>query len=247
MGSTAKSGVSPTIVREHTTAAATDRTTGTTVRKRKLPVTSSKTNSAPPIGALNATASPAPDTEVCSRRSCSGRRAQRAVSAPTAAPMCTIGPSRPRTRPDPIDRSAPTNLEGSTDRGGGSACPRSTASTCWIPLPEARGTIRTISAASRAPRIVIPTGTSHPGPGSSCAHSAVWIRHRSSRSRHQRKAPPTTPMTAPATIASTQIVASSRAGTVGSRTFSMSTRRPPTCRRRADPPGGAGDGRAKES
>ena len=47
-------------------------------------------------------------------------------------------------------------------------------------------------------------GTSQPGPGSLCDQSTKSIRRSSAFCRHQRNAPPTKPMSTPATIAVTQ-------------------------------------------
>ena len=70
------------------TAAAAANNVARTVCSRKDFVTSSSANSVPPIGALNATARPAPPTAVCIiLTSDSGSRARRADSAPITEPM----------------------------------------------------------------------------------------------------------------------------------------------------------------
>ena len=200
---TSNSGRSPRMTRPAATAATTANTVGTTRRNRTERPTSSSAKSAPPIGAVNATASPAPLSDVCiTRTSASSRPPRRPVSAPTTEPMCTVGPSRPSTSPDPIAASAPTNLAGMRRRGAGDASPRSTASTCWIPLPAAVGTSRTASAPSAAPVAVTAIGNSHPGTPSPADQSSISTRQRSRWSRHQRKAPPSTPVSRPAMTAS---------------------------------------------
>lgn len=69
----------------------------------------------PAEGALNATASPAPDVaDWRVRASSTGLRLRRAASAPSTAPICTVGPSRPSTIPDPIARTPPMNFATST-------------------------------------------------------------------------------------------------------------------------------------
>ena len=85
------------------TAATHAKSVARTVFTRNDLVTSSRVKSVPPIGALNATARPAPPNAVCIiLTSESGSRARRAVSAPIAAPMCTVGPfaaqHEPRSR-----------------------------------------------------------------------------------------------------------------------------------------------------
>src|SRR3954452_21988663 len=74
-----------------------------------------------------------------------------------------------------------------------------------MPLPAASGSHRTIRAARVAPIAAAAMGTSQPGPGSLCAQSTRSMRRASAICRHQRKPPPTNPMTTPATIAVTQI------------------------------------------
>ncbi len=99
----------------------------------------------------------------------------------------------------------PMNFAGTKRMSGGRASPRKTASTCWMPLPAASGCHRTIRAASVAPAAAAAMGTSQPGPGNLCAQSTKSIRSSSAVCRHQRNAPPTNPITTPATIAVTQM------------------------------------------
>ncbi len=206
MGSTWKSAWFPSKSREHATAVTAEKSVARTVFTRNDLVTSSRVNRVPPIGALNATARPAPPNAVCIiLTSESGSRARRAASAPIAAPMCTVGPSRPNTRPDPMLNTPPMNFAGSSRISGGRASPRKTASTCWIPLPAASGSHRTIRAAKVAPAAAAAMGTSQPGPGSLCAQSTRSMRRSSDVCRHQRNAPPTNPMSTPATIAVRQM------------------------------------------
>src|SRR4051812_20848953 len=206
MGSTRKSAWFPNTSREHATPAVHENRVARTVFTLKDLVTSSRVKRVPPIGALKATARPAPPSAVCIiLTSESGSRARLAASAPIAAPMCTVGPSRPSTRPDPMLSTPPTNFAGSRRICGGLASARKTASTCWIPLPAANGSHRTITAARVAPSAAAAMGTSQPGPGSLCAQSTRSMRRSSAICRHQRNAPPTKPMTTPATIAVTQI------------------------------------------
>ena len=136
-----KSGSSPRTTRLHITAVETAAMVHSTYRSLIECAISSRQNTAPPSGALKATARPAPDRADCMTRTSSRvARATRAHHAPMAAPMWTVGPSRPSTRPpSPIERSPPMNRAGRTRPGGGSLSPRSTASTCWMPLPADRG------------------------------------------------------------------------------------------------------------
>ena len=206
MGSTRKSAWLPMMRREQATPAAAEKSAARTVFTRNDFVTSSRVNSAPPMGALNATASPAPPSAVCIiLTSDRGSRARLAASAPIAAPMCTVGPSRPSTSPDPMLSTPPTNFAGTSRISGGRASPRKTASTCWMPLPAASGSHRTIRAARVAPAAATAIGRSQPGPGRWCVQSTKSTRSSSAMCRHQRNAPPTKPMSMPATIATTQM------------------------------------------
>src|SRR6476469_5794054 len=206
MGSTRKSAWFPNTSRKHATPAAHEKRVARTVFILEDLVTSSRVKRVPPIGALKATARPAPPSAVCIiLTSESGSRARLAASAPIAAPMCTVGPSRPSTSPDPMLSTPPMNFAGSSRICGGLASPRKTASTCWMPLPAASGSHRTIRAARVAPRAAAAMGTNQPGPGSLCAQSTRSMRRSSAICRHQRNPPPTNPMTTPATIAVTQI------------------------------------------
>ena len=53
-----------------------------------------------------------------------GRAELAAASAPTAAPMCTVGPSRPSTNPEPMPSTPPTNFAGTSLISGGRASPQ---------------------------------------------------------------------------------------------------------------------------
>ena len=82
------------------------------------------------------------------------------------APICTVGPSRPRASPEPIASTPPANLTGRTANGAGSASPRVTASTCCTPLPAARGAKRcTIHRAVATSTAAIVTGITQPTSG----------------------------------------------------------------------------------
>ena len=89
-------------------------------RIRKARQTSSNTNIAPPVGALKATPRPAPAAAV--RRSTwsrGGRRRQAGdLGVRATAPIWTLGPSRPRARPEPMARTPPTNFTGTVRETG---------------------------------------------------------------------------------------------------------------------------------
>ena len=93
-----------------------------TSRGVKLSVSSSNTKIDAPIGALKATArpAPAPAAFMMVRSGASGRK-RRAHVVPIAAPICTVGPSRPSASPDPMARRPPKNFTGTTLRVAGSA------------------------------------------------------------------------------------------------------------------------------
>ena len=72
---------------------------------------SSRTNTAPAIGALKAVASPAPAPAANKTRESSSPRLKiRATMSAIEGPICTLGPSRPSASPDPIASTPPTNL-----------------------------------------------------------------------------------------------------------------------------------------
>ena len=165
-----KSARSPRISRLVITATATDAMVHTTYRTLILWVISSRQNRVPAIGALNATASPAPASADCMVWiSSTVARAVLPHHAPIVAPMCTVGPSLPSTMPpSPMERSPPTKRAGRTLSGAASASPLWTASTCWMPLPAASGTFVAMSPATTAAAADIATGMSHPAPPRSC-------------------------------------------------------------------------------
>jgi len=112
---------------------------------------SSSTKTAPAIGALNAVASPAPAPAASSTcRSDQLRRQILPIRSAIAAPICTLGPSRPSANPAPIASSPPKNFTGISWAGAGGNSPVSTASTCGMPLPEAGGEKRRTSHAAIA-------------------------------------------------------------------------------------------------
>jgi len=110
---------------------------------------SSSTKTAPAIGALKAVASPAPAPAASSTRRSDQRRPKTLpTKSAIAAPICTLGPSRPSASPAPIANSPPTNFTGISRGGGGGSSPLRTASTWGIPLPEAGGEKRRTSHAA---------------------------------------------------------------------------------------------------
>ena len=66
------------------------------------------------------------------------------------APICTVGPSRPRARPAPMASMPPRNFTGSRVNEAGGWSPFNTASTWGMPLPLAWGEIRCTSEAAMA-------------------------------------------------------------------------------------------------
>ena len=66
------------------------------------------------------------------------------------APICTLGPSRPSARPEPMASTPPTNLTGIRRYGACGSAPLRTASTCGMPLPDAWGEYRRTSQAATA-------------------------------------------------------------------------------------------------
>ena len=114
---------------------------------------------------------------------------------------CTVGPSRPSTRPDPIANSPPTNFAGSRRIRGGGSSPRYTARRVGCRCPGDR----------------LPSHHQR-GQGGACrggrnrnepARSGSWWTHATNWSTAGRrlpaasKAPPTRPMTTPASVAVT--------------------------------------------
>ena len=116
-------------------AVALTRTTG-----EKLRCSSSRAKTTPAMGALKAAASPAAaPLDIRNLRSVKGLRPSSAKPCPTAAPICTEGPSRPRVRPPPRVRSPPRNLKGRTFCHRTLSRPASWAETWGMPLPDMSG------------------------------------------------------------------------------------------------------------
>ena len=174
------------------------------MRGSKRRTSSSSTKTAPAIGALNATARPAPAPEASSIRSSSWEWRNRSpMRWATTAPICTLGPSRPSAMPEPIAESPPRNLTGSSFGGAGGSSPLSAASTCGMPLPDACGENRRTSQAPNAAAAVHPATTStKPRTCASCPRVSRASRSRSASSRVRRKIASTNPAPAPTTGAS---------------------------------------------
>ena len=112
---------------------------------------SSSTKTNPANGAVNAAVKPAPAPAAWSRRRLhSSYRSPTAVAS--AAPMCTVGPSRPSDSPDASASAPAKNLTGRTRRQRMWPPRSSSSSTAGIPLPAASGAMRPVSQrASAAP------------------------------------------------------------------------------------------------
>jgi hypothetical protein len=84
------------------------------MRCSNLCTSSSSTNTAPAIGALKAVARPAPaPAAISTRQSGQLRRNSEPTKWAMVAPICTLGPSRPSARPEPIASTPPANFTGS--------------------------------------------------------------------------------------------------------------------------------------
>ncbi len=149
--STEKTSVLPNMYRISQIAIEAAARVATNSQGVKLLVSSSKTNTDPPMGALKATARPAPAPAASiTFRSSSCRTTKRPTKEPSEAPICTVGPSRPSARPDPIASKPPKNLIRTIECGAGFTSPLNTASTLWTPLPSADGAKRTTRSRARA-------------------------------------------------------------------------------------------------
>ena len=120
----------------------------------------------PASGALNAAASPAPAP---ADRSCGttddGTPSTRDVSCAAAAPICTVGPSRPSERPAPMPSTPPTNFTGISRSARSGRTPSRTAFKCGMPLPPASGAIRVISPTAQPTTMPIAGSTAQPHVG----------------------------------------------------------------------------------
>ena len=174
----------------------------TTVRVSKRCSISSKTKSMPPIGALNAVARPAPAPAASSAGHCSRTiRTRVAIIDPSAAPICTVGPSRPSASPPPMARMPPKNLTGITRavRAGARRAARRRRAECRYRRPPARSGAPSTRRAHRDrhradDERVRRTAIRAPSRRSRCARLAVTINAA-------RKAVPSAPVSSPSSAA----------------------------------------------
>ena len=151
---------------------------------------SSSTNMAPASGALNAVARPAPAPAATSALLSSQLHLKTwARKCATLAPICTLGPSRPRASPEPMASTPPTNFAGirTIDLG---CCRRicRTASTSGMPLPDARGANRRTSHAAHAAAAAQAATTNRkPASLQSYAEAIQELRSASARVSASRK------------------------------------------------------------
>lgn len=156
----------------------------------------------PARGALRAPARPAAAPAIISVRRRAGRIVmQRDTRAPVALPMCTSGPSRPRTRPLPSASKPEAICTGKTRVQLGGSRPRSVAITAGIPLPAVAAAKRRTSQLARAMHSPTKAGAmSQPGSASARAHSANsarrWARCSSVKWNNEAMRPATRPVTA---------------------------------------------------
>lgn len=165
---------------------------------------SSRTNTPPAIGALNAVARPAaapPATRIC--RWSVEDRLSLATMMPAFPPICTQGPSRPRASPAPMDSRPPTYLTGRMRDDPGSVRPSIAASTRGMPLPSACGSTRwtrLAAAAVAAPHATISSGNPHQCGWPQAIRS---LRSCDAPASNSRKLAAANPVTAPTAAAST--------------------------------------------
>ena len=133
-----KSGASPRNSRDTRIAVDEAPNAAIAIRVSSRRTSSSSTKTAPAIGALKATASPAPAPDASKVRISGHERPQALpIRSAMTAPICTLGPSRPNAMPAPIANTPPENLTGISRGGAGGRSPVKAASTCGMPLPEA--------------------------------------------------------------------------------------------------------------
>jgi len=108
-----KSSALPNINRMIHTATEAAPSVATSSQGVKLLVSSSKTKTDPPMGALKATASPAPAPAApTTLRSWSSFTSTREINRLSEAPIWTVGPSRPSARPGAHGDQAAEELDG---------------------------------------------------------------------------------------------------------------------------------------
>ena len=169
------------------------------IRVSNRRTSSSSTKTAPAMGALKATASPAP-APAANRaiRSEVGSRKVLPQNWARLAPICTLGPSRPRAKPPPIANRPPTNFTGSNSNGAAGNLPSITASTWGMPLPAAGCPERwTSQAAAAVAAATVAHTRKKPITGHWCAQVIVSVRAVFRCSRATRKHPTTRPIEAP--------------------------------------------------
>ena len=116
-----------------------------------------------------------------------------------AAPICTLGPSRPSASPAPIASTPPTNLTDIRPGGVGGTFSFNAASTCGMPLPEAYGENRRTSQAANATAAAAPPQTNKkPAKPRSWPTAITASLKRSASSSVSRKIAPSSPDAAPA-------------------------------------------------
>ena len=158
------------------------------IRVSNRRTSSSSTKTPPAIGALNAAASPA----LAGRQQHLTIRKGAAEDSPSRkampAPICTLGPSRPRARPEAIANTPPTNFIGTSQNDAGGSSLLSTASTWGIPLPAAWGENRRTSQAAIAAAVMhATTRSTKPATCDLCARPMSKSRRWSPWSNTRRK------------------------------------------------------------
>ena len=128
--------MSPSTARETTVATTDEITIGASCAAAKSPRITSTAKSAPAIGALNVAAMPAAAPQPTSVADlAAGSFSVWPIAEPSAAPICTIGPSRPTDPPEPMVIAEASVLTETTRRRI-TPPPRATASiTSGTPWP----------------------------------------------------------------------------------------------------------------
>ncbi len=115
---------------------------------------SSTANRTPARGALNPAAKPAAAPAAISCRRYSGEVGNhRPISAAIAAPICTVGPCRPKVNPDPTVITVLINLIKATRKSRDIGTPARAAFTWGMPLPDASVAKRSTRNPAIAPPI----------------------------------------------------------------------------------------------
>ena len=138
--------------------------------------------------------------------------------------MWTVGPSRPRTSPDPIASTPPTNFAGSSGSVAVAARP-----VDRFDVLDAASVGQRLSAPPAPPGWLLAaaaaTGISQPGPASWFAHSTNSSRNRSDPLQQPAERPADEAHYDPATVAVTQMSTAPRIESSGSAAEAPGPRR----------------------